>query len=55
MHGTICASGKVITFFSLFQGTYAKHGREFCYAYYVRKHGMELWEFNFWLARMSAV
>ena len=50
MHGSL-----EITFFSLFLDTFQTHGREFCYDYYVRKNGMELWEFNFWLARMNAV
>ena len=50
MHGSL-----EITFLELFLDTFETHGREFCYAYYVQKNGMELWEFNFWIARTHAL
>ena len=43
-----------ITFLELFLDTFETHGQEFCYDYYVRNGGMEIWEFNFWIARVGA-
>ena len=43
-------SGKgSIRFSELFADTVSAHGAEFGYNYYVLQHGMEYWEFRFWL------
>lgn len=44
MHGN-----QNVRFSELFADTVATHGSEWAYNYYVRKHGMEYWEFRFWL------
>ena len=38
-----------IRFSELFADTVNTHGLRFAWAYYVTKHGMQPWEFRFWL------
>ena len=37
-----------IPFSELFRDTISTHGVVWAWLYYVRKHGMSEWEFNFW-------
>lgn len=42
-----------VRFSELFADTAREHGIEFCYEYYVRKHGMAYWEFRFWASSLG--
>lgn len=37
-----------VPFSELFRDTVANHGIGWAYGYYVSKHGMPNWEFDFW-------
>ena len=43
-----------IRFSELFADTLAQHGAEWCFEYYCVKHGMEYWEFRFWLTQCGS-
>lgn len=43
MRGTI-----QVPFSSLFADTVQTHGVEWAYKHYVKKGGMQMWEFEFW-------